>query len=486
MNSSISERIAIIFVPFLLGLFLISTTGFDMLPGLGVFNGKRVLEVFTLLFLLIAVLISHDLRTSFRELQSILPRWAFMALAMAFVLGTASTLRFSHPGYGLLEIAMLLLLILCTIATAAARRLSGNYFDRLALLIVITVGAIVAVTEFMGFLAAWLAGNEFSYDQMLVRFAHPRFYNQLQTFSIPLIAALPFVFNARKGLKVLAVILIGVQWCLVVISGGRGSTISLITTLVAAAFLFPVRRRSWMSIHLAGLIMGLMIYLGLVFANQLFVPGTGKFIEESVGRPLITSTGRVQMWEMAWKEALEQPALGSGPAGFACNSPPATPSHPHNFPMKLLAEWGFPAFLLIMAVCTWLGWCLIMKCRGEQSGEESSDILVAMLGCSILAATIHACVSGVLIMPASQVMGVLACGWAFGRLNPVVRNTPSLALSSISVLPVGIVVAALVCVFSISEVQKLGIRTNKVEFQKISMPRYWDSGRSCKYFHENR
>ena len=286
MESSNSNHRTNLVVLFLLGLFLAGTTGFDLIPTLGVFNAKRVLEVFTLLLVLSAVMLNRHLRTAFGELQTTLPPWALLALAVAFVSGSISALRFPHPGYGLLEIAMPVLLILCVIGTAASRRAGGEGFDRLALLIVIAIGAITAVTELTGFVASWSLGSEMSYSQMLIRFIHPRFYNQLQTFSIPLIVALPFIFNAGKKLKFIAAVLLALQWCLVLVSGGRGSVASLITALVAAAFLFPSNRRAWLTIHFAGLVLGVFMFLGVFGANQSFAPEGGKFIEESVGRPL--------------------------------------------------------------------------------------------------------------------------------------------------------------------------------------------------------
>ena len=106
MNALFQQRIASLIAPILLGLFLIVTTGLEPLLNIGVFNGKRLLEVFFLVLLLGGTLLNRNLRTVFGELITLLPSWVLIALVSAFMLGTVSALRFPHPGYGLLEIAI--------------------------------------------------------------------------------------------------------------------------------------------------------------------------------------------------------------------------------------------------------------------------------------------------------------------------------------------------------------------------------------------
>ena len=69
-----SQRIAGLLIPFLLGIFLAGTTGFNLLPEIGMFNGKRILEILLLLFLLSATALNPSLRVSFGQLLSTLPR----------------------------------------------------------------------------------------------------------------------------------------------------------------------------------------------------------------------------------------------------------------------------------------------------------------------------------------------------------------------------------------------------------------------------
>jgi len=485
MKPSASQRTAGLSILLLLGIFLTGTTGFDPFHEIGMFNGKRILEVSLFLLLMSVTLLNPYLRDSFAQVLAIVPRWIVFALVVAGLLGTISALRFEHPGYGLLDVAMLTLLVLGILATASARRISEDGFDRIALLIVIAIGLIAVVTELMGFLAAWMMGFEFSFNKMLVRFFHPRFYNHLQTFSIPLIAALPFVFGPSRKLKAVAVTLIGLQWFLLLVSGGRGSVVSLTAAFTLVALLIPSNRRAWLSIQFAGLVLGVVIFFGAMQVNQLVSSDGRQFVSQSIGRPMAHTSGRSHMWQISWHQVLAEPMLGTGPSRFSCDLSPKTVAHAHSFPVTIMAEWGFPAFILIMLVCIRLGWGLIFKCRKLQTGDARTDILIAMLGCSIIAGTIHALVSGVLIMPASQVMAVLICGWALGRLSVSKTLKPTGNKAAVLILATALVTAALVSNFSFGELKKMDLRTRQQSTQILMAPRYWQSGHSCSYFYEN-
>ena len=63
-----SQRIAGLIIPSLLGIFLIGTSSFDLIPEYGVLNGKRVLEVLLLLMIFSATALLPGLRVSFGRL----------------------------------------------------------------------------------------------------------------------------------------------------------------------------------------------------------------------------------------------------------------------------------------------------------------------------------------------------------------------------------------------------------------------------------
>lgn len=485
MDTTISRKIANLAVLFLLGAFLVGTSGFDLLPDMGVFNGKRFLQVVTLLLIPLVVLLNRPLREEFGNQQRRIPVWVLISLLLVMIIGVVSAMRFEQPGYGLLEVAMPALLIIAVLSIAASRSLAGEGFDRLAILIIIAISVMVLVTEAMGMLVAWGQGLEFSFNRMLIRFTHPRFYNQLQTYSIPLIVTLPFIFSTRKLLRLSAVVLLGFQWCLVLMSGGRGTFVSVLVALTVTAFVFPAIRRSWLVLHLSGILLSVLLFLGVSQVQQGVERQQGKFLKESVGRSLLDSTGRNDMWARSVAQAKESPLLGSGPARYSCEAPLTLPSHPHNFLMRILSEMGWIAFFLVVMVCGWLGWKLLLNSRRTSDSGDTQAVLTAMLFCSVLAGAIHAFVSGVLIMPASQMITVLAGAWCLGRFNPTASSKSGASIPVIAVLGTSILLASVVVTFSARELEQMEVRTQTLRKTTFYMPRYWHFGRSCNYSYEN-
>ncbi len=136
------------------------------------------------------------------------------ALGLFFLIGVISSLRLEHPAYALVDVSMLFVMMILIAVTAASRELSGGRFDKWAVLLLAAMGFAVAVQEFMGFVAGWVFGFEFELStRHLMHFAHPRFYNQLQTWSIPILAAIPLLFPDKAMDKI---DLYGVTWNAVV------------------------------------------------------------------------------------------------------------------------------------------------------------------------------------------------------------------------------------------------------------------------------
>jgi len=481
MNHSRQAATGALIIPGILGAFLLLSSGFDLIPQLGVFNAKRLLELTVLLTILLTALLSPTVRQSLAGQLGRIPRWAGLFLVLAAGLGIISALRFPHPGYGLADVTMLAVLVISMLVVAACRAAVGGRFDRLAILVIALLGIVVALQEFTGLLAGWSMGIEFSYQQMLIRFAHPRFYNQIQSWTIPALAALPFILGGGPRLKIAAVFLLGLQWCLLLMTGGRGSFASLITALVLLALLVPRLRMSWLRLHLGGVALGFALYAAVLAGHSILAPGGGGFVEQSLGRAMMHTSGRSHLWSLAWEDAVANPWLGAGPMRFDCAGPALHPAHPHNFALQLLAEWGFPATLLILAVCAYLGWALLRRLRLQPGSGDELHIMQTMLGAGVIAAALHACLSGLLIMPASQVTAVLICGWLLGAL-PATHPQPGTRrrLALLAVIT-GMVLCLGMLAFSIHEIRHIEMRTEALRMAAPASPRFWQDGRVCLY-----
>jgi len=477
-TSPSSTPVAALIIPGLLCLYLLATSAFDLLPPLGTFNGKRILETVLLAAMSLVALSSAPLREQAGRYWTGLPGWTRWLMGGALGLGLVSALRQPLPGYGLAEVALLALMCLAITMVAASRRLAGQRFDRLVLVSIAALGGIVATTEMAGFQSGWAHGMEFRYEEMLIRFAHPRFYNQLQTWSLPLLAALPLLFPTRRWLKPATVVLLGLQWFLLFATGARGSIVSLAAGFTMLALLASAGRAAWMRTHATGLWAGLAIYLAVLLAHGQFAPGGGEFVEQSVGRPLFHTTGRTLMWQAAWRDAFDHPVLGVGPSRFVCGESPHFASHPHNYPLTLLAEWGFPATLMLLAVVGWLAWALLRSLSRQLDHMPERAVLLGMLAAGVMAAAVHANVSGILIMPASQVTAVLVCGWLIGALGKG-RNAAAAGRGTALCLTALLASLALTA-FSAKELGQMEHRLRDYDRERAS-PRFWQYGRVCDY-----
>ena len=464
----------------LLGLYLFVTSAFFPLEFLPVFDAKRMLQLALFTAILISAVAWTPLRTATIAQLSRLSKLNRYALFLFFLIGLISSLRLDHPAYALIDVSMMFVMMILIAATAASRELSGEHFDRWAVLALVVMGLAVAIQELMGFVAGWVFGTEFSYDQALIHFAHPRFYNQLQTWSIPVLAALPLLFPGKRWIKIGCVVLIGLQWFLVIALAARGTAVSLLISMVFIAFWLPAQRKSWLKFQIGGLIVGIAIYSGIIFLNGVLIPKaqSGEFYAYSVGRPMAHTSGRSNFWRLSIEDAVKHPMLGSGPTRYACDSELVLPAHPHNFPLRILGEWGMIAFVLFLflAVTIGLGFLKNLKYQNEESLTDPP--LSAMLATSLIAGIIHACLSGLIIMPASQTAMILVAGWVLS-LSESAASEPKKVTFGNAMIFTALMLVSITLVFAIKEITKLPEHKVYSGPSNLMAPRFWQDGKAC-------
>ncbi|MDX1459884.1 MAG: O-antigen ligase family protein [Xanthomonadales bacterium] len=469
--------------PAALGLFLFLTSSWDLIASLGAFNTKRALQPLVLA-LSISVLFHRPIRVAFQAQLSRMPHWLRIVVVAFFTLGLISALRHASYFYGLADIAMLFLIALLVPLLAACRTVAGGSFDRLAIILVVATGLSVALQELLALLVFWQSGNVYSFEHMLVRFAHPRFYNHLQSWTLPLLAAIPFVLTGLRGARWIAIGLLGLQWCLLVISGGRGSTLALLVGLIAVSLLWRGPKKDWILTHVLGLVAGITLYMLIAWVQAGTGSDSGAFTEHSVGRSLSHSTGRTHMWQLAIEEARRDPWLGAGAMRYDCDSRGQRPAHPHSFPMRILSEWGVPALLFAIVATAWLFIQLLRSLALPKSGPSGASPLLAGVAAGLIAAAVHACLSGVLTMPASQIAGILMCGWALGLTQRDESNSGDQTGSGtgITVTAIaGLAICTALAIFNMKELNEYGHRTAYLVSQGPPQPRYWQHGHACSY-----
>lgn len=464
--------------------FLLLTSVTEPLPNVGVYDGKRLLFLAVMAIGLLLPLTDGAYRREFAGPLGYLPAWCGLALLLAFGLGMVSALAHPPSAYPLVEVGQLLLLPLGVLGLAASRRTLGNAMDRVALVTIAVLFAAITLQELMGFLAGRATGTPHSFTTMGLYFAHPRFYNHLQTWLMPVLAALPWVFSRRRPLVVLVLGLLALQWALLFLSGGRGSLLALLLTHGLAAAALWRHRPGWLGVQAAALVLGAGLFWFPWGGNGDEAPNTdgsptSMAVQQSLDR--ITSghsSGRTTLWRVAWEAGRDEPWLGLGPGRYACIAPQGMGNHPHSFPLQLWAEWGAPATVLMALIA---GWLALAALRSAWRGRlDPGSTLQQALTISLLAAAVHAAFSGVLMAPASQAAAVLVGGWLIGHSCLPSRPAGPVRLSSV-LAATAAALALWMALFAMMESQRLHAGAWPGSASETLSPRFWQLGNVCSY-----
>jgi len=471
------------------GLYLVITSAFFPLDFLTVFDGKRILQLTLFTVILIFAVAWAPLRTATITQLNRLSTLSRVCLVTFFSIGIVSSLRLEHPAYALIDVSMIFILLVLVAVMAASRDLASERFDKLAVLLLAAMGFAVAVQELMGFAASWMLGVEFSYEQAFMYFAHPRFYNQLQTWSIPVIAALPIIFPRKTWLKAACVLLLGLQWFLVIAVAARGTFVSLISAMIFIALWLPGQRKYWLKFQAGGLLLGIGIYYVVLLLNQAIIPqsqsGGGEFYEHSVGRPMAHTSGRTIFWRLSIEDARQHPILGAGPTRYACGSEIfRLPAHPHSFIFRILGEWGIIALALLLVIAVTWGAGFLKILRKIDNPGSTDPPLDSMVATSLLAGIIHACLSGLFIMPASQVATIMIGGWSLS-LTGRKGLAQGKAVWEVPAVLTAMFLALIILISATADISKAAKQDTVSEQRHPAVPRFWQDGRACNDNHTN-
>ncbi len=182
---------------------------------------------------------------------------------------------------------------------------------------------------------------------------------------------------------------------------------------------------------------------------------------------------------MAWMN----PWLGVGPMHYAW--PPnnfASGAHPHSAFFQWLTEWGVLSTTIMSSLAVWGGWSWMKQERDATAREEEllSEVGVALVAAALAGAS-HAMVSGLIVMPVSQVLLAVVGGWAWGRHSLTDERAdvkplrwPHCAILCTAVLGSMLVVGAAVQdLFTVDGRREAFLEA--VDRNRLS-PRYWTQG----------
>jgi O-antigen ligase len=444
-------------------------------------------RAFQILFLLaVATLLALGSRAS--SLASLATPGALWLLGGFFVLGCASALVSHVPRYAFYEVASFFLLLLLGLAIAAeiARAAAANI-----LLMLQAIGAVClvyAVRIAAVYALALVTHVQPDAFDLAPGFSNYRFFNHVQTVTLPLLVLLFLLAPPASRVRWLWFALAAFWWTMVGMTAARGT---LFGELAGCAAIVLLRRRQclrfaqWMALTaLAGAVLYLVFFVLLPALTGMGAFGElANVVERTVADP---ASGRERLWRRAFELIAAHPWLGVGPLHFAHYAADLrTGAHPHNWALQVAVEWGLPALSCLVAALGCGARGLIRKGRRIPAADEPNQMVFAAFAATGIAILADGLLSGLVVMPQSQLLIVIymgcAIGWCASR-QALPPPAPRLSAAARVMAPVLLAAAA----YGLAAVAwpELGARLRREPLgenaaahnDRIYWPRLWHAG----------
>lgn len=403
----------------LIGAYLVTVPNFVFDSDTTFYDTKRRFEMLILLVAGIGILVSSQTRTRWYKTFSQLPPLARWGLAAVLGLGSISAVSAPMPRFALLEVAHLGLLFTLAVALASAFR----HRPKLATYTILGALTLSVFLYLVGFGAGYVTAIFDPYnvqgtvwpDVTNLGFDNIRFFNQVQTWTLPLIVLPALLLPSRMRVARWGVLgLAAGWWMLLFASGGRGTSLAMALSIGIVALVFRSKAWPWLKMQGQALLGATGLYYVLF---EVIMGGEATVVD----RMHLHSNLRLEAWQETLQFMGQDPLLGIGPMHFAYYSDVF--GHPHNALLQLATEWGIPAAVLItgLAVAGFFTYASHVRAQADAGQPETQTLIGVALTCALLAGAAHAMVSGIIVMPASQVLLALVVGWAWSQL-PVRRE----------------------------------------------------------------
>lgn len=394
-----------------------------------------------------------------------LPRQALVLLLGVFAVGFFSALSAAWPDWALKEWARYVVLALTAVLMAGLAARALVY--RFVLWAMACVGAIHAYQFLLRYLLALASGVAvLDPDDLLGGFSNPRFFGQFQGMLLPVLAVLILqAWQARRHMAALALFLVLViQWSISYSLGGRGLWLGLALAHISVVI---VNRHLW-RIVISQLIAGLCGFLLFLLLFDVIPSWLGLELNMRDGLRAGLS-GRELIWRAAWDMALANPWLGVGPMHFSATYN-LVAAHPHQVILQWLAEWGFVATGMVMALAIWGGVHAVTNLRRATASDLDAGLWAAIVGALVLAQ-----VDGVFVMPYTETWLVLLIGLALARWSSPKLVTPVQRMACVIVAVPAVLILVHVLIKEVPELP-LGEGTYLPQNLTVVKPRFWTYG----------
>ncbi|MGY2573542.1 O-antigen ligase family protein [Vibrio sp. C8] len=229
----------------------------------------------------------------------------------------------------------------------------------------------------------------------ILSFVNPRFLNQVQIWFVLPILYLSVRAKIRKNSSIFYNIALSLTLSLIVTLDARGLFLAVAGGIVLITILNKSNRVLWIKTILINMFSGIVISIVFFKLIPFLYSGQGEVIPEI----RTSSSGRIELWT---NSITNSSLAGNGGGSFVCGGYKF--GHPHNSLLTVIYEWG------VIPALAYISLCLILLKHVFSTKAQLGQVL----GVNVLIGVAYSLVSGVFIMPLSQLMAVmsLAAFWS--------------------------------------------------------------------------
>lgn len=419
---------------------------------------RRVISLFFLGSLTLLGIIIPSINARIQFIWQQIPKWIHYAIGVFFVIGLVSSIHAQLPRYALLQLTLYIFLIFSAFVIAAFVQLWGktNWGWLMSILGLSIAG--LCITQYY-LIGQWLInihtvaqqGFKFNISDKVIErvtkhptFTNIRFLSQALSWTWPILV-LPLMDQQSNKIRyclwaIPFFVLASIWWS---IAWGNESRALMLEWVIIPLLVLAIYRKlglHWLKWQILTAAVGFILFL---VVNHHLVPHMVDQIKPNTHHHVTSAANdstadsatksssqfsshyRLYIYYVASKLAWNHPILGVGPMHFAYEAWPllqgksgvAKVAHPHSLWLYIASDWGFIALALLLAVFIKSIFSII-----KQSIREINDYRLSIarvcVASSFAAAMFHACFSGILIMPLSQALLVIICGWMLALYLP--------------------------------------------------------------------
>lgn len=415
------RRCATKYPVFLLALSVLTfTPSFRVLIDASRYDEKRLLELMVVWLMLTLIVLSRSMlaltKTGTHALYVNDSKAAKATLSLTLLWSVIGILFSNDPFHSTQEVTLLVSLFIFSVYVAGITGTVAHATTWIATTAALAI-FIYAIDFLSSIAAAFVYALPPSWPEPFTGFDNVRFFNQFQVFTFgPICLLLIIAKNKnRQTIFYFSHITLALSYFMLFASGSRGAFIAAAAGLLIASTVFRRQSKSFIRAQLVAASTGTILYILIfVIAARTAWPSSYFF-----GAHLVAtrSAGRIELWQYAIDLIVQHPLFGVGPQGFANLGGPIA-AHPHNSLLQIASEWGIPgaALLLFLIGVPFIKSVTYWSRTPLSSVNDNCADRIAVLS-SFVSGSVYSLVSGVIVMPLSQLWLAISFGTMIGLLH---------------------------------------------------------------------